>query len=150
DEITYLDIEGVAVAVLRFSVYSWGADLNDIPGAVALVEEAAAEADLVVIQMQGGAEGVDKTHVPPAGEHEIGFRQDRGGLQGFAHAVIDAGADLVIGHGPHVMRGMEFYEGRLIAYSLGNFCGYAVLSTDGFLGVGGILKVTLHADGTWD
>src|SRR5882757_4816536 len=53
------------------------------------------------------------------------------------------------GHGPHVMRGMEFYKGRLIAYSLGNFCGYGVLSTTGFLGVSGVLKVNLNKDGSW-
>ena len=67
----------------------------------------------------------------------------------FSRAVIDAGADVIFGHGPHIMRGMEFYKGRLIAYSLGNFCGYEVLSSDGFSGVGGVLKVTLNKDGSW-
>ena len=38
-----------------------------------------------------------------------------------AHAAIDAGADLVVGHHPHVLQGFEWYKGRLIAYSLGNF-----------------------------
>ncbi len=97
--------------------------------------------------MQGGAEGSDETHVKPG--HEIFLGEDRGDLIEFSHAVIDAGADVVFGHGPHIMRGMEFYKGRLIAYSLGNFCGYRVLSTAGFLGVGGVLKVTLTKDGTW-
>src|SRR4029453_6485763 len=105
------------------------------------------EADLVVIQMQGGAEGSDKTHVRPG--HEIFLGEDRGDLSAFSHAVIDAGADVIFGHGPHVMRGMEFYKGRLIAYSLGNFCGYKVLSSAGFAGVGGVLKVTLTKDGSW-
>jgi hypothetical protein len=111
------------------------------------VKQADADADLVVIQMQGGAEGSDKTHV--ASGHEIFLGEDRGDLIAFSHAVIDAGADVVFGHGPHVMRGMEFYNGRLIAYSLGNFCGYKVLSSTGVLGVGGVLKVTLTRDGTW-
>jgi hypothetical protein len=149
DQITYVDVRGVRVAVLGFSVYSWGASLNDVPRAVQMVQEADAEADLIVIQMQGGAEGSDKTIVPPAGEHEFFVGEDRGDLQGFARAVIDAGADVVFGHGPHVMRGMEFYQGRLIAYSLGNFCGYATLSSAGYSGVGGILKVTLQRDGAW-
>lgn len=39
-----------------------------------------------------------------------------------AHAAIDAGAHLVIGHHPHVLQGIEEYNGRYIAYSLGNFC----------------------------
>ncbi len=60
---------------------------------------------------------------------------------------MDAGADLVIMHGPHVMRGMEFYKGHLIAYSLGNFAGYHALLTNGILGVSGVLRVTLDARG---
>jgi hypothetical protein len=147
NEITYVDVKGVKVAVLGFAVYSWGQNLNNIPAAVKLVEKAAAKADLVVIQMQGGAEGADKDHVLPG--HEMYLGEDRGDLIAFSHAVIDAGADVVFGHGPHVMRGMEFYKGRLIAYSLGNFCGYGVLNSAGYLGVGGVLKVTLHRDGSW-
>jgi poly-gamma-glutamate synthesis protein (capsule biosynthesis protein) len=41
----------------------------------------------------------------------------------FAHAVVDAGADVVVGHGPHRVRGIELYRGRPIFYSLGNFVG---------------------------
>jgi poly-gamma-glutamate capsule biosynthesis protein CapA/YwtB (metallophosphatase superfamily) len=63
--------------------------------------------------------------------------------------VVDAGADLVIGHGPHVMRAMEFYKGRLIAYSLGNFAGYKALGYTGVVGLGGVLKVTLRKDGSY-
>ena len=147
DQITTVDVKGVKVAVLGFSVYAWGQNLNKIPEAEALVRKAAAEADLVVIQMQGGAEGTDKAHVRPGTEMFLG--ENRGDLIKFSHAVIDAGADVIFGHGPHVMRGMEFYKGRLIAYSLGNFCGYKVLSSSGFSGVGGALKVTLNKDGSW-
>ena len=147
NEITYVSVKGVKVAVIGFSVYAWGQNLNNIPAAVDLVRKAAAEADLVVVQMQGGAEGADKTHVRPGKEIYLG--EDRGDLVKFSHAVIDAGADVVFGHGPHVMRGMEFYKGRLIAYSLGNFAGYGVLSSTGVLGVGGVLKVTLNKDGSW-
>ena len=63
--------------------------------------------------------------------------------------MIDAGADLVVGHGPHVMRAMEFYKGRLVAYSLGNFAGYRALSYNGVVGIGGVLKVTLGGDGSF-
>jgi hypothetical protein len=147
NQITYLTVKAVKVAVIGFSVYSWGQNLNNIPAAEQLVRKAAAEADLVIVQMQGGAEGADKTHVKPGKEIYLG--EDRGDLMKFSHAVIDAGADAVFGHGPHVMRGMEFYKGRIIAYSLGNFCGYGVLSSTGNLGVGGVLKLTLKKDGTW-
>src|SRR4029453_3334210 len=98
-----------------------------IPEAEALVRKADAEADIVVIQMQGGAEGTDKAHVHQGTEMFLG--ENRGDLIKFSHAVVDAGADVVFGHGPHVMRGMEFYKGRLIAYSLGTFVGYQCLNT---------------------
>jgi poly-gamma-glutamate synthesis protein (capsule biosynthesis protein) len=42
-------------------------------------------------------------------------------LVSFAHAMIDAGADVFVGHGPHVLRGIEIYKGKPILYSLGNF-----------------------------
>jgi poly-gamma-glutamate capsule biosynthesis protein CapA/YwtB (metallophosphatase superfamily) len=49
-----------------------------------------------------------------------------------------------------VLRGMEFYRGRLIAYSLGNFAGGGnTLRGDGILKYGGILKVSLTTDGSW-
>ncbi len=144
---TVVQVNGARVAVVGFSTYQSGPNLNDIPASVALVRKAAANADIVVVQMQGGAEGSSRTHVRPGRETYLG--ENRGDLVAFSHAVIDAGADVVFGHGPHIMRGMEFYRGRLIAYSLGNFCGYGVLSTAGDLGVGGVLRVTLRTDGSW-
>jgi hypothetical protein len=146
-EITVAEVKGVRVAVLGFAPYTWAQSLTDIDAAVALVKKAAEQAELVVVQMHVGAEGPDKTHVKPGTEMFLG--ENRGDSMKFAHAVVDAGADLVIGHGPHVMRAIEFYQGRLIDYSLGNFAGYKALSTSGIVGVGGILKVSLHRDGTW-
>ncbi|WP_425560716.1 CapA family protein [Luedemannella helvata] len=146
-QITYRTVKGVKVAVIGFSIYGWTQSLNDISGSASLVRKAAKNADIVVLQMQGGAEGSDKQHVKRG--HEIFAGEDRGDLITFTHKMIDAGADVVFGHGPHIMRGMEFYKGRLIAYSLGNFCGYRVLRGTGYLGVGGILKVRLKPDGTW-
>jgi hypothetical protein len=147
NEITYVDVKGIRVAVIGFSVYSWTQNLNNISAARALVRKADERAEIVVIQMQGGAEGSDKAHVKPGMEKFLG--ENRGDLIAFTHAVVDAGADIVFGHGPHIMRGMEFYKGRLIAYSLGNFCGYGVLTSTGNLGVGGVLKVKIREDGTW-
>ena len=95
-----------------------------------------------------GAEGSDKTRVKPG--NELFFGENRGDPIKFSHAMIDAGADLVVGHGPHVMRAVEFYKGRLIAYSLGNFAGGGgTLSRGGPLGLGAVLKVSLAADGSW-
>jgi hypothetical protein len=146
-EITVVEVRGVKIAVLGFAPYPWAQSLTDIPAAVALVKKAQADADLVVVQMHVGAEGADKTHVRPGEETYLG--EDRGDSMKFAHGVIDAGADLVVGHGPHVVRGLEFYKNRLIAYSLGNFAGYKALNAGGVTGLGAILKVSLHRDGTY-
>jgi len=136
---------GVRVAVLGFASYPWANRLEDIPAARRLVRRAAAEADIVVVTFHGGAEGSDRQHVRPGTEFYLG--ENRGNLTAFSSAVVSAGADLVVGHGPHVLRGMEFRGGRLIAYSLGNFAGWKAFSLGGPLGTSGVLQVTLRADG---
>ena len=148
DQITVVDVDGVKVAVVGFSSYAWNNDLTDIPAASRLIERATTMADLVVVQVHMGAEGSDKIHVKPGTEWFYG--ENRGDPIRFSRAMIDAGADLIVGHGPHVLRAMEFYRGRLIAYSLGNFAGGGrMLNNSGRLGWGGVLKVSLAADGTW-
>jgi poly-gamma-glutamate capsule biosynthesis protein CapA/YwtB (metallophosphatase superfamily) len=147
-EITVQQVGQIRVALVGFASYEWANDLNDIAGAKRLVKKAAAQADVVVVTAHMGAEGADKQHVPRRTELFLG--ENRGHPVRFSHAVIDAGADLVVGHGPHVMRGMEWYRGRLIAYSLGNFAGYRVFSLGGPLSVGGILRVALRGDGAFE
>ncbi|WP_262919201.1 CapA family protein [Niabella hibiscisoli] len=61
-----------------------------------------------------------------------------------AHHCIDEGADLVIGSGPHVTRGMEIYKNKLIAYSLGNFATYGNMSLHGPMGYAPLLKIYLN------
>ena len=75
------------------------------------------------------------------------YSEPRGNVVQFAHSVIDSGADLVIGHGPHVPRALELYKNRLIAYSLGNFCTYGIISIKNQAGYAPVLKVTLNAAG---
>ncbi|WP_319461570.1 CapA family protein [Micromonospora sp. RTP1Z1] len=146
DQITVVQVQGVKVAVAGFSSYVWSNSLVDIESAKRVVAKAATMADLVVVQVHMGAEGADRSHVKPG--TELFFGENRGDPVRFSHAVIDAGADLVVGHGPHVLRGMEFYRGRLIAYSLGNFAGGGKsLNSSGRLGWGGVLKVSLKRDG---
>jgi hypothetical protein len=138
-------VKGVKVAVVGFAPYEWANSLTDIPGAADFVKKAKTQADIVIVQAHVGAEGSDKTHVRPGTEFFLG--ENRGNSLAFGHAVVDAGADIVIMHGPHVMRGMEFYKSHLIAYSMGNFAGYHALSTGGVLGISGVLRVTLDATG---
>lgn len=141
------EIAGVRVAVVGFAPYRVTQNLLDLPAAQRLVRRADEWADIVIVTMHAGAEGSDRAHVPDRPETFLG--EPRGDPRAFARAVVDAGADLVVGHGPHVVRGMEWYRGRLVAYSLGNFAGYGNFALDGVLGVSGILQATLRADGSW-
>jgi hypothetical protein len=138
---------GVRVAFVGFAPYSFTASLLDLPAARALIQKAGRRADVIVVYMHAGAEGSDATHV--TGSEEVYAGEDRGNPQAFARAAIDAGADLVIASGPHVLRGMEFYHRHLIAYSLGNFAGYHNFSGGGNLSLSGILRVTLAEDGSF-
>jgi hypothetical protein len=145
DQITTVDVKGVKVAVLGFSPYPWNANINDIPAAEKLVKKADAKADVVVVLMHVGAEGSDKTHTPHGSE--FAFGENRGDPRAFAHAVVDSGADLVLGSGPHVIRGIERYRTRLIAYSLGNFGGWGNFGTGGTLSLSGLLTVKIDSGG---
>lgn len=140
-----LEVDGLKVGVIGFHSSVTGHDLTDLDTAVGLVKGLAATHDLVVVSFHGGAEGSKATRVPEGPETFYG--ENRGDLRRFTHAVVDAGADLVIGHGPHVLRGMELYQGRLIAYSLGNFATYGRFNLSGNQGIGAILDVTLLPDG---
>lgn len=101
---------------------------------------------LLIVSFHGGAEGKSRIHLPDSAERYLG--EPRGHLRWFAHLCIDLGADLVFGHGPHVPRAMELYRGRLVAYSLGNFCTPVGISLDGILGYAPLLTVRLQPDGT--
>jgi poly-gamma-glutamate capsule biosynthesis protein CapA/YwtB (metallophosphatase superfamily) len=144
-QITYRRFADVSIAFLGFAPYFFDGNLLDIPAAQALVGQARKHAALVVVIIHAGAEGADALHTPTGSEYYLG--EDRGDPRAFAHAVIDAGASIVVGSGPHVIRGVERYRGRLIAYSLGNFVGYHTLSDSGVLSESAILRVTLGANG---
>jgi hypothetical protein len=147
-QVTVQKVAGIRVALVGFAPYPWAQSLTDIAAAKKLVRRAARSADVVVVTMHAGAEGSDRQHVERGTELFLG--ENRGDSMRFARAVVDAGADLVVGSGPHVLRGMEWYKGRLIAYSLGNFAGYKVFSLGGPLSTSGILRVTLRGDGKFE
>ncbi len=143
--ITIIRRKGVRVAFLGFAPYPWASRLEHIAVARRLVARAASKANLVVVAIHAGSEGSTATHVPHGTETFLG--ENRGDSRRFAHAVVDAGADLVVGSGPHVIRGVERYHARLIAYSAGNFTGYKNFGTGGTLSLSAIVRVTLRGDG---
>jgi hypothetical protein len=138
-------VKGKKVALVAFHTSAGTNDVNDVPQAKRLVATAASTHDLVVVSFHGGGEGLDANRVKDGPETYLG--ENRGDLKAFARGVIEAGADVVFGHGPHVLRAMEVYQGRLIAYSLGNFATYGRFSLGGALGLSVILEVELANDG---
>ncbi len=133
------------VAFIAFSPTRQSYLLNDIPTAVEEVAALAVDHDIVIVSFHGGAEGPAAMELPF--EEEFYFGETRGEVVRFARAVIDVGADLVLGHGPHVPRAMELYRDRLIAYSLGNFATYYGVSVTGVAGVAPLLVAEITPDG---
>jgi poly-gamma-glutamate capsule biosynthesis protein CapA/YwtB (metallophosphatase superfamily) len=146
-EITVIKAGAEKVAFLGFAPYSTTASLLDIPAARALIHRASHQAQIVVVAIHAGAEGTEAQHV--SGEEETYLGEDRGNPEEFAKMAVRAGADLVLGSGPHVLRAMEIYRGRLIAYSLGNFSGFHNFDIEGVLGASAVLHVTLDHDGAF-
>ena len=140
-----LEINGISVAVLGYAVTKNSNMLLDYDLAEQTISEYGETHDVVIISYHGGAEGRDVTHVPFAEEEYYG--EPRGDVVRFSRMAVDVGADLVIGHGPHVIRGMERYKDRLIAYSLGNFATYYGISVEGIKGIAPILMATLDGEG---
>lgn len=139
------EVNGAKVGMVAFHTNPNSNYVNDPREVEALVRAAAATHDLVIVSFHGGAEGSKAGHVPRGGETFYG--ENRGDLRAFARTAVAAGADLVLGHGPHVWRGLEVVDGRLVAYSLGNFATYGLFRLDGPLGISAVLEVTLGPDG---
>ena len=136
---------GRRFALVAFAPNVGSHQLNDLIRAQEIVTELAAKHDIVIVSFHGGAEGDGASKLPFARELYAG--EDRGDVLEFAHTVVDAGADLVLGSGPHVMRALELYRDRLIAYSLGNFATYYGISVNGIRGTSGVLTARMADDG---
>ena len=141
----YIKINGRTIAFIGFATNSISLNVNYLASARTAVRNADRKADIVVVSFHAGAEGPAAKRVPRS--TEIFFREKRGNLPLFSHTVIDAGADLVIGHGPHVLRGMEIYKDRLIAYSLGNFVTYGWFRLEDETAETLVLEVNLGPEG---
>ncbi len=140
-----LERNGLHIGLVAFHTSASSNHLNSPRAAARLVRSVDEEHDVVIVSFHGGAEGSSALHVPY--EREYFYGENRGYLRKFTRNMIDAGADVIFGHGPHVPRAIAFDDGRLVAYSLGNFGTYGRFSLGGPLGLGLILEVTLDEEG---
>ncbi len=140
-----VEFKGLKVGIAGFAPNRGTMNINNKELAEETIKELKSECDLVFVFFHGGAEGAGAQNVPK--RKEIFLEENRGDVYEFAHLVIDAGADLVIGSGPHVTRAVELYNDRFIAYSLGNFCTYGKFSLAGPQGIAPIIKVYMKKNG---
>lgn len=144
-DVPVLEVRGVSIGFIGADTYGGARNIVDPHPLLAEIAAVAARVDILVVSIHAGAEGAGALHVREGIETFHG--ENRGNLVAFSRAAVEAGADLVLGHGPHVPRGMEVHEGRLIAYSLGNFCNYRGFNLSGPMGLAPLLEVGLAADG---
>ena len=140
-------IEGVKWGFCAFAPNTGTCQITDYKKMQETVKKLKAECQIVLVSFHGGAEGSKHEHV--LRKTEVFLGQNRGDVYKFAHLAIDAGADLVIGHGPHVTRAVELYKGKFIAYSLGNFCTYRRFNIQGVSGLAPIVKLWIDKDGNF-
>jgi poly-gamma-glutamate capsule biosynthesis protein CapA/YwtB (metallophosphatase superfamily) len=140
---TTLLVNGKKVGVLGVS---FTPPLSTITDYTFIAREIAAlrqTSDIVILIFHGGAEGINKTAV--TGKEEYLGNENRGNVELVARTAIDAGADIVLGSGPHVLRKVEYYNNRPIVYSAGNaFGGNQRLTTTGILGISALFTITEH------
>lgn len=146
-ELDIIERDGIRYGFCAFAPFIDMCDIDDFALVDKLISQLRNEhhCDLVIVTHHGGAEGSSAYRVTR--ESEFGGGCERGNVYTFSHRCIDAGADLVFGHGPHVVRGMEFYKGKLIAYSLGNFCTPYKVNISGRMGYAPILIVEMSVGG---
>lgn len=137
--------DGIRFGLIAFAPNLGCYGLDDLDAAARMVDSLGQRCDIIIVSFHGGAEGADHQHVTR--QNEIYLGAGRGNVYAFAHRVVDAGADIVFGHGPHVTRAVEIYRDRFIIYSLGNFCTYGRFNLKGPNGIAPIMKIQLTPDG---
>ena len=138
---------GLRIGLCAFGHNSYTLKHTELETVGRIVDKLVSETDLVVVSFHGGAEGRTKSHLPEGTETFLG--ENRGSLRELAHFCIDHGADVVYGHGPHVVRAVEVYNGRFIAYSLGNFCTPYGMSLTDISSYSPVVEIKVNREGTF-
>ena len=144
---TIFEKERITYGFAAFSPNTGTQSINDLEAAVAIVKKLDSLVDVIIISFHGGAEGSKYQHVTR--ERETFYGENRGNVYEFSHSLIDAGADVIFGHGPHVARAIEVYKNRFIAYSLGNFATYGRFNLRGPNGLAPIAKIYINEEGVF-
>jgi len=144
---TTFEKDGVRYGFLAAAPNSGCYNMKQYADAAAIVAKLDTMCDIVLVSFHAGAEGSKHRHTPRRDEVFLGY--NRGNVYKFAHRCIDAGADILFGHGPHVTRAVELYKDRFITYSMGNFCTYEKFSLRGLKGIGPIIDLKVDKEGVF-
>lgn len=146
-EWSVVEKDGRRYGFCAFSHNQKTCDHRDLETVRRILGELREQADFVIVSFHGGAEGSAHNRLPYGSETFCG--ENRGSIRELAHFCIDEGADVVYGHGPHVLRAVEVYKGHFIAYSLGNFCTPYGINLRGISGYAPVVTIRVLADGTF-
>ena len=146
-ESAVIERKGLKIGLCAFGHNTYTLKHTDLATVGRIVDDLVGRCDLVIVSFHGGAEGRTQSHLPLGGETFLG--ENRGSLRQLAHFCVDHGADIVYGHGPHVVRGVEVYKGRFIAYSLGNFCTPYNVSLTGISGYAPVVEISIDKEGNF-
>ncbi len=134
-------IKNKKIALVAFGFDKNSYKITNLDQTSQVIQQLKKESDIVIVSFHGGAEGKKALYIADSTEYFLGG--NRGNVIQFARTAIDAGADFVFGHSPHVLRAVELYKGKLIAYSMGNFLTYGHFNLSGVNGITAILDVTI-------
>ncbi len=136
---------GITYAFCAFAPNEGTVSITNLKLVSKIIANLKSKVDVVIVSFHGGGEGAKHQHITR--KPEIFYNQNRGNVYQFAHTAIDAGADVVLGHGPHVTRAVEMYNNRFIAYSLGNFCTYGMFNIRGVNGTAPLIQIKINNEG---
>jgi poly-gamma-glutamate capsule biosynthesis protein CapA/YwtB (metallophosphatase superfamily) len=142
-----LERDGIRYGLVAFAPNIGTVSIHDIPKAQRLVRELKERSDIVIVSSHMGAEGAKHANITRRPETFVG--ENRGNPYEFARQMIDAGADMFFGHGPHVIRAIDLYKGKFIAYSLGNFATTTGMNIAGAAGFAPIVTIRTDREGNF-
>ena len=142
-----MTVKGLKIGMTAFAPNTGCLQITDYEVLRKTVSKLNKMCDIVIVSFHGGAEGSARSHITK--KTEIFYDENRGNVYEFARIAIDAGADVVLGHGPHVTRAIDLYKGKFITYSMGNFCTYNRFNLSGISGIAPLFQIRLKMDGTF-
>ncbi len=142
---TITELDSIRIGFCAFAPNAGTINMHKTEEVLKIVRFLDDTCDIVIASFHGGAEGADHQRVPGAVEYYVG--ENRGDVLEFARLLIDNGADVVFGHGPHVPRAIEVYNNRFIAYSLGNFLTYSRFNISGPNGLAPVPMIRVDSTG---